>query len=57
MYRRSMTDKCFERCVKKPGPVLTGSEQSCIAKSMDRYMDVMNVVFRAIARKAQQQQG
>ncbi|PXF44770.1 Mitochondrial import inner membrane translocase subunit Tim13-A [Gracilariopsis chorda] len=50
---RAMTDKCFEKCVKKPGKSLSTSEQQCIAKSMDRYMEVMALVFNTVARKAQ----
>lgn len=50
---QAMTDKCFEKCVKKPGTSLTTAEQNCIAKAMDRYMEVMTVVFNSVARKAQ----
>lgn len=50
---QSMTDKCFEKCVPKPGPALSGGEQACLARCMDRYLNVMTVVFNAIARQAQ----
>nr|AAW78985.1 GekBS139P [Gekko japonicus] len=34
-----MTDKCFRKCIGKPGGSLDNSEQKCIAMCMDRYMD------------------
>lgn len=50
---QTLTDKCFEKCVRKPGASLTSGEQQCIAKSMDRYMEAMALVFNTVARKAQ----
>lgn len=49
----TLTAKCFEKCVKKPGSSLTSGEQNCIAKAMDRYMEVMNLIFFTIAKKAE----
>jgi len=50
---QTLSDKCFDKCVKKPSSSLSTGEQQCIAKSMDRYMEVMTLVFQAVARKAQ----
>lgn len=50
---QTLSEKCFEKCVKKPGTSLTTAEQHCIAKAMDRYIDVMTLVFHTIAKKAQ----
>ncbi|KAG8003695.1 Mitochondrial import inner membrane translocase subunit Tim13-A [Nibea albiflora] len=41
-----MTDKCFKKCIGKPGSSLDNSEQKCIAMCMDRYMDAWNTVSR-----------
>lgn len=49
----SLTDKCFAKCVKKPGTSLSTAEQHCIAKAMDRYLEVMTVVFKTLAEKSQ----
>ena len=49
----NLTAKCFEKCVKKPGSSLTSGEQNCIAKAMDRYMEVMNLIFFTVAKKAE----
>lgn len=31
-----MTEKCFRKCIAKPGSELDSSEQKCIAMCMDR---------------------
>lgn len=31
-----MTEKCFKKCVNRPGSELDSSEQKCIAMCMDR---------------------
>lgn len=31
-----MTEKCFKKCVNKPGSELDNSEQKCVAMCMDR---------------------
>ncbi|XP_050071666.1 mitochondrial import inner membrane translocase subunit Tim13-like [Anopheles maculipalpis] len=51
-----MTEKCFRKCVGKPGQDLDGSEQKCIAMCMDRFMDSWNVVSRALTQRLQQEQ-
>eukprot|EP00903_Cladosiphon_okamuranus_P018360 g16891.t1 len=49
-----MTDQCFKRCAKTSGGErLTSSEQSCLAMCMDRYMDTMALVNKAMVAKSQ----
>lgn len=31
-----MTEKCFKKCIAKPGSELDSSDQKCIAMCMDR---------------------
>jgi len=50
-----MTDKCFKKCIVKPGGSLDGSEQKCVAMCMDRYMDAWNVVSRDYANRLSQE--
>ncbi|XP_062365997.1 mitochondrial import inner membrane translocase subunit Tim13 isoform X3 [Cinclus cinclus] len=49
-----MTDKCFRKCIGKPGGALDNSEQ-CIAMCMDRYMDSWNTVSRAYNSRLQRE--
>lgn len=41
-----MTEKCFRKCINKPGTVLDSSEQKCISMCMDRFMDSWNLVSK-----------
>ncbi|XP_077441022.1 mitochondrial import inner membrane translocase subunit Tim13 [Vanacampus margaritifer] len=52
-----MTDKCFKKCIGKPGSTLDNSEQKCIAMCMDRYMDAWNTVYRTYASRLQKESG
>ncbi|KAI9183688.1 protein translocase subunit [Blastocladiella emersonii ATCC 22665] len=40
-----VSDNCFKLCVTKPGEKLT--EEPCLSKCMDRYLESWNVVSRA----------
>lgn len=40
-------DKCFAKCVTKPSTSLSGSEETCLSRCFDRYMDAFNIVSRA----------
>ncbi|MBN3308830.1 mitochondrial import inner membrane translocase subunit Tim13 [Amia ocellicauda] len=50
-----MTDKCFKKCIGKPGGTLDNSEQKCIAMCMDRYMDTWNTVSKAYNSRLQRE--
>jgi len=52
-----MTEKCFKKCVAKPGTSLGNSEQKCIAMCMDRFMDSWNLISRTYVKRIQQEQG
>ncbi|XP_014678645.1 PREDICTED: mitochondrial import inner membrane translocase subunit Tim13-B-like isoform X2 [Priapulus caudatus] len=54
---QKMSDKCFNKCVTKPGASLDNSEQKCVAMCMDRYMDAWNLVSRTYATRLQREQG
>ncbi|CAH0546104.1 unnamed protein product [Brassicogethes aeneus] len=50
-----MTEKCFKKCISKPGTSLDSSEQKCIAMCMDRYMDSWNLISRAYSMRIQRE--
>ncbi|XP_076337661.1 mitochondrial import inner membrane translocase subunit Tim13 [Tachypleus tridentatus] len=54
---QKMTEKCFKKCISKPGTSLDNSEQKCIAMCMDRYMDSWNLVSRTYSNRIQQERG
>lgn len=50
-----MTEKCFQKCIAKPGTVLESYEQKCISMCMDRFMDSWNLVSRSYAQRLQRE--
>lgn len=47
-FYQTVRDKCFERCVVKPGSSLGSSEQQCLARCADRYVDATEAVGKAL---------
>lgn len=54
---QKITEKCFKKCVTKPGTSLGGSEQKCIAMCMDRFLDSWNLISRTYVRRIAREQG
>ncbi|XP_011173468.1 mitochondrial import inner membrane translocase subunit Tim13-B isoform X1 [Solenopsis invicta] len=52
---QKMTEKCFKKCIGKPGTSLDSSEQKCIAMCMDRYMDSFNLVSKTYSERLQRE--
>eukprot|EP00794_Sanderia_malayensis_P000536 gene535-1189_t len=52
---QKMSDKCFKKCIYRPGTSLDGSDQKCIAMCMDRYMDAWNVVSKTYTTRLQKE--
>ncbi|PPQ91034.1 hypothetical protein CVT25_013959 [Psilocybe cyanescens] len=40
------SDRCFTKCVTKPGDSLSSSEQTCLSRCLDRYMEAFDIVSR-----------
>ncbi|KAL7279398.1 hypothetical protein PYCCODRAFT_1480595 [Trametes coccinea BRFM310] len=46
-----VTEKCFAKCVPKPGGSLSSSEEKCLSQCMERYLEAFDTVNRTyIAR-------
>ncbi|KAI4981170.1 mitochondrial import inner membrane translocase subunit Tim13 [Hordeum vulgare subsp. vulgare] len=41
-------NKCFAKCVTKPGSSMSGSESSCVSRCVDRYIEATGIVGRAL---------
>ncbi|EEB19374.1 mitochondrial import inner membrane translocase subunit TIM13, putative [Pediculus humanus corporis] len=50
-----MTEKCFKKCIDKPGTSLDSYEQKCVAMCMDRYLDSWNLVSKAYGNRLQRE--
>jgi len=44
-------DKCFAKCVTKPSTSLSGSEETCLSRCFDRYMEAFNIISRTYAMR------
>ncbi|KDN38411.1 hypothetical protein RSAG8_09505, partial [Rhizoctonia solani AG-8 WAC10335] len=42
-----INEKCFAKCVTKPSTSLGSSEETCLSRCMDRYMEAFNVVSQS----------
>ncbi|KAJ7475664.1 Tim10/DDP family zinc finger-domain-containing protein [Mycena latifolia] len=42
----SANEKCFKACITKPGASLSSSEETCLSRCLDRYMEAFNIVRR-----------
>mmetsp|Transcript_21678 Transcript_21678/g.53468 ORF Transcript_21678/g.53468 Transcript_21678/m.53468 type:complete len:81 (+) Transcript_21678:69-311(+) len=49
----SLTSKCFNKCVSKPGERLDKAEQTCLAKCVDRFLDSRAVVYETMQERGQ----
>lgn len=47
-FLETVGNKCFAKCVTKPGSSLSGSESSCISRCVDRYIEATGIVSRAL---------
>jgi import inner membrane translocase subunit TIM13 len=36
---QSANERCFKACITKPGSSLSSSEQTCLSRCLDRYME------------------
>ncbi|XP_044476632.1 mitochondrial import inner membrane translocase subunit Tim13-like [Mangifera indica] len=47
-FLETVTGKCFEKCITKPGSSLSGSESSCVSRCVDRYIEATGIIGRAL---------
>jgi import inner membrane translocase subunit TIM13 len=53
-FSQTVREKCFAKCVTKPGTSLSSGETTCISRCTDRYVDatraISNVVLQAYSQ-------
>ncbi|KIY44084.1 hypothetical protein FISHEDRAFT_77997 [Fistulina hepatica ATCC 64428] len=47
----SASENCFAACISKPGSSLSGSEQTCLGRCFDRYMEAFTLVSNTYRRR------
>ncbi|KAG6790736.1 hypothetical protein POTOM_006901 [Populus tomentosa] len=45
---QTVRDKCFAKCITKPGSSLSGSESSCISRCVERYIEATGIISKAL---------
>lgn len=45
---QTVGNKCFAKCVTKPGTSLSGGESSCVSRCVDRYIEATGIISRAL---------
>ncbi|KIJ66767.1 hypothetical protein HYDPIDRAFT_26189 [Hydnomerulius pinastri MD-312] len=44
-------EKCFAKCITKPGTSLSSSDEACLSRCLDRYMEAFNIVSQTYTRR------
>ena len=52
---QTINDKCFKMCIQTPGSTIDSSQQKCLARCIDRYVDTWNCISRSVTNKIRQQ--
>lgn len=52
VFREQVTSKCFAVCVSSPAKSLSSRESACLDKCLDRFVEAMNLVTEALARRS-----
>lgn len=50
-----ITNKCFNKCISKPGTSLDNSESKCLNFCVDRFFDSYNIVSTAYGSRIQRE--
>ncbi|KAJ1027847.1 hypothetical protein NDA13_003300 [Ustilago tritici] len=45
------TEKCYTKCIPAPGASLSGKEQTCLTRCMERYFEAFNIVSSTYVRR------
>ncbi|GAA5989871.1 hypothetical protein JCM10908_002356 [Rhodotorula pacifica] len=48
-----MNDKCFVRCITKPGTSLTPNDEACLMRCTDRFLEAFNLISAKYVQRVQ----
>ncbi|WVN89907.1 mitochondrial import inner membrane translocase subunit TIM13 [Cryptococcus depauperatus CBS 7841] len=52
-----INENCFAKCITKPGPSLSGSQESCLSHCMSLYMAAFDQVSRSYVARISKERG
>lgn len=44
----TLRDKCFSKCITRPGSSMSNGESSCVSRCVDRYIEATSIIMRAV---------
>jgi mitochondrial import inner membrane translocase subunit TIM13 len=50
-------EKCFAKCITKPGPSLSSGEATCVSRCTDRYVDATRMISGVVLQAYSSGQG
>lgn len=45
---QTVREKCFAKCITKPGSSLSSSEANCVSRCTDRYLDATRMISSVV---------
>jgi len=51
----NLTEKCYSKCITKPGTTMASSEETCVTRCMDLYFQAFNIVAKTYAVRLQKE--
>ncbi|KDQ53114.1 hypothetical protein JAAARDRAFT_39488 [Jaapia argillacea MUCL 33604] len=48
-------EKCFLKCVTKPSTSLSGSEETCLSRCLERYLEAFDLISRTYVSRIQRE--
>ncbi|EPQ54287.1 hypothetical protein GLOTRDRAFT_43890 [Gloeophyllum trabeum ATCC 11539] len=51
----SIDEKCFAKCITKPGTSMSRTEETCLSRCLDRYMEAFDIVSRVYLARIQRE--
>ncbi|KAJ1505132.1 hypothetical protein HMI55_001730 [Coelomomyces lativittatus] len=54
-FQNKVSEACFTKCISKPGTKLDSSDETCLSKCMDRYLEAWDIVSKAYVSRIQKE--
>ena len=49
---QTVRDKCFNKCIPKPGSSISSSESTCVNRCVERYIEATGIISKAVLKLA-----
>jgi len=51
------SERCFTKCITKPGTSLSSSEETCLSRCFERYLEAFNIVSQTYITRVRRESG